>query len=294
MKKIKLLYNPLSGDASFKNKLDLVIARFQKEGFCTIPFRLDNERQTEDAFFDIDNSYYAIAACGGDGTLNSIVNIMMKQNINIPLGIFPCGTSNDLANYIGIPRDINNCCDIIINGIQKNIDIGKVNDKYFINVCSAGLLTDVAYKTNTAMKNALGKIAYYIKGIEEVPNFSPIKMKLAFDNNIIEDNMVLIVVLNSSSAGGFTRIAPNATIDDGYLDVIAIKYANIKNMVSVFFKILKGEHINDNNIYYIKTNKILIDCEKHYETDIDGERGPNFPLEIMVLDKALKIFVPNA
>lgn len=284
----------MSGDATFKNRLDQVISRFQRAGFCTVPFRLENQYKTEEAFFDIHNDYYAVAACGGDGTINSIVDIMMKQKIDIPLGIFPYGTSNDLANYMGIPRDIISCCDIIINGIERKIDIGKVNDKHFINVCSAGLLTDVAYKTDTAMKNALGKIAYYIKGIEEIPNFSPIKMRLAFDNSVIEDNMLLIIVLNSSSAGGFTRLAPNAAIDDGYMDVIAIKYTNIKNMLSLFFKILKGEHISDNYVYYIKTNRLLIECEKHYETDIDGERGPDFPLDIVLLNRALRIFTADA
>lgn len=294
MKKLKLIYNPLSGDAAFKNKLDHVIAKFQKSGYSVVPFRLDGEVELDAAFEDINEDYHAIAVSGGDGSVNSVINMLVKNKIDIPVGIFPSGTSNDLASFLGIPRDIDSCCDIITGGAYKLIDIGLVNGCYFANVCSAGLLTDVAYKTDTAMKNTLGQLAYYIRGVEEIPRFSPVKMKITYENKTIEDNMLMILVLNSSSAGGFNKLAPDAQIDDGKLDVIAIKYSNITNMLALFLKILRGEHISDSLIYHLQTDKLAIQCDKKYETDVDGERGPDFPLEISVKHKALRIFVPDS
>ncbi|OGO77018.1 MAG: hypothetical protein A2Y23_03330 [Clostridiales bacterium GWB2_37_7] len=293
MKKIKLIYNPKSGDASFKNKLDTVISNFQKLNFITVPFRISNEIHIDKAFLDIEQGYDIVCVSGGDGTVSSVADAMARLDIKLPLGIFPFGTSNDLAAHMGIPRDINACCDIIMKGITQNIDLGKVNGSHFINVCSAGLLTEVAYKTDTNMKNTLGQIAYYIKGIEEIPKYAPIKMRLVSEDRVIEDNLLLLLILNGSSAGGFNRLAPDAVIDDGRMNVIAIKAANISNTLSVFLKIIRGEHIGDPNIYYFSANRLTVECYQLCGTDIDGEKGPNFPLDIEVLHQYLKVFVPR-
>lgn len=292
MKKLKLIYNPSSGDGNFKNRLDYIIERFQRMGYMVVPFRSGEVRELDKAFFDIHEDYEAVCVSGGDGTLSSVVNIMASMKLNMPLGIFPFGTANDFAVHLSIPRDIEACCGIIEGGRTKKVDIGKANDSYFLNVCSAGLLTDVAYKTETNMKNALGKLAYYMKGIEEIPKFTPFKLRLQYEHKVIEDNFLLLLILNGSSAGGFNRLAPQARIDDGLMDIIAIKNTSIANMFSIFLKILRGEHIGDPNLYTFQTNKLAIDCDGSCETDIDGERGPDLPLEIEVKKHFLKVFVP--
>ena len=293
MKSVKLIYNPLSGDATFKHKLDFIIEKFQKSGYLVSPYRISSGVSLDSAFLDLDRGYDMICASGGDGTINSVVNAMISNNIDLPLGIFPFGTSNDFASYLGIPKDIGQCCKIVLGKKLANIDVGRVNDRYFINVCSAGLLTDVAYKTDTNMKNALGKIAYYLRGIEEVPKFSPIKMRMQYGDSIIEDNFLLLLVLNGSSAGGFTKLAPYAKMDDGYMDIIAIKSANISNMFGLFLKIIRGEHVGDPNLYHFQADSIKITCTEGFETDIDGERGPDFPLDIEVIKHGIKVFVPK-
>lgn len=293
MKKVKLIYNPKSGDASFKNKLDTVINKFQAAGYTTVPFRLSHDLHIDNAFSDINQGYEIICVSGGDGTVSSVADAMARLNIKLPLGIFPSGTSNDLAAYLGIPRDVKSCCDIILDGAIKKVDLGKVNGSHFINVCSAGLLTDIPHKTDTNMKNALGQIAYYMKSIEEIPKFSPIKMRLVSEDRVIEDNMLMLIILNGSSAGGFNKLAPDASIDDGRMNVIAVKFANIPNMLSLFLKVIRGEHVGDPNIYYFSTHKLTVECPQTCETDIDGERGPDFPLDIEVMHQFLKVFVPR-
>lgn len=293
MKKIKLIYNPSSGDASFKNKLDSVIGRMQKAGYTVVPYRSSNANSLHRAFEDIDDSYRSVAVSGGDGTISTVVNFMAGQGIDLPVGIFPFGTANDFASHLGIPRDPEACCDIITGGEIKNMDIGRANDRYFINVCSAGLLSEVAYKTDTNLKNAIGKIAYYVKGLEEVPKFSPIKMRMQYGDNVIEDNFLMFLVLNGSSAGGFNKLAPGALMDDGYMDVLAVKWSNITNMFALFLKALRGEHVGDASLYHFKADKLVISCMRQCETDIDGEKGPDFPLEIEVLKNYLKVFVPK-
>lgn len=292
MKKLKFIYNPSAGDGTLKDRLDFIIERFQKHGYQIVPFRSENIQKLEGAFLDINDGYEAVCISGGDGTLGSVVNMMASKGIDMPIGVFPFGTSNDFATHLNIPRNLGTCCDIVKRGNIKKIDIGKVNKSHFLNVCSAGLLTDVAYKTDTNLKNALGKIAYYIKGIEGIPKFTPFKMRMEYGSNVIEDNILLFLILNGSSAGGFTKLAPSAEIDDGLMEIIVIKNTSIANILALFLKILRGEHIGDPNIYYFQTDKLQINCDKGIETDIDGERGPDFPLTIEVKKQFLKVFVP--
>ncbi|HOR85024.1 MAG TPA: YegS/Rv2252/BmrU family lipid kinase [Bacillota bacterium] len=292
MRKLKFIYNPFSGDGTVKNKLDYLIEKLQKSGYSMVPFRSDDINSLEKAFFDIHEDYEAICISGGDGTLSSVINIMASMRLSLPIGIFPFGTANDFAAHLNMPKDIEACCDIIKKGRIRRVDIGKVNESYFLNVCSAGLLTDVPYKTDTNMKNALGKLAYYMKSIEGIPRFTPFKMRLQYGDNVIEDNFLLFLILNGSSAGGFNKLVPNAKIDDGLMDVIAIKNTNISNILALFLKILRGEHIGDPNLYHFQIDKLTLTCDGYCETDIDGERGPDFPLDIEVKKHFLKVFVP--
>lgn len=292
MKKVRLIYNPVAGDARFKNRLDTLIKNFQKEGYKVSPYRLMGSNDMPNALSHMDHNYSAIAISGGDGTINNVINEMKKNNIDLPVGIFPFGTSNDFAAHMGIPKNIPKCCEIVARGSIKKVDVGKVNGIYFVNVCSAGLLTEVAYKTDVALKNTLGKIAYYIKGFEEIPKFRSIPMEMEYDNKVIKDNFYLFLVLNGSSAGGFTKIAPYASVRDGLLDVVAIKESNISNILNLLIKVLKGDHVGDPNLYHFQTDKLNILCNQSLESDIDGERGPRLPLSIEVEKGSLMVFAP--
>lgn len=292
MNKVRLIYNPRSGDRSFKNKLDEVVEIFQRDGYQAVPYKTlgvdDIEHGVKLTALD---DYCAIAVAGGDGTLNYVVNAMMKNNIKLPIGIFPWGTSNDLATYFGITRDVKKCCRLITRGRAKAIDLGKINGRYFINVAAGGLLTDVSQKVDINLKNTLGKLAYYIKGIEQIPNFRPIPVKFVMEDTVYEENIYLFLVFNGCSAGGLNFLAREAKIDDGKLDLIAIRACNIVEILPLFIRILKGEHLQDNNVIYMRTDKLSIMCDYNVETDIDGEAGPMLPVELSTIHNAVNIFV---
>lgn len=290
MKKAKLIYNPFSGDRSFRMKLDLVIDKLQKGGYEVIPHRT---MCIDDIYYNLSKTenYDCIIASGGDGTINHVLNAMIQNGLDLPFGIIPSGTSNDFAGHLNIPKRVSQACEIIVNGKTSKIDIGKINERYFINVAAGGLLTDVSQKIDINLKNTLGKMAYYIKGIEQLPSFRSIPITIEYDNNVIQEMVYLFVILNGSSAGGF-KLAPDATTDDGKLNLIAVKQCNLMELFNLFIKMLKGEHLESNNIIYIKSREFKINCNVNIETDIDGEAGPGFPLNISIFDKKLNVFTP--
>ena len=291
MKKVKLIYNPNSGEKSIIYNLDNIIRIYQKRGYTVIPYRLNKEENIHNAFLDIDDSYDHLVIAGGDGTIDMILNAMMEFNINIPIGILPLGTANDFANSLKLSNNINKAIENILKYQPKKIDIGKINDKYFINVASAGMFTDVSQKINPDFKNYMGKISYYIKGIEEALHLRKFNIKVSSEEILYNGQMYLMLVFNGKTAGSL-NLAYKAQLDDGYLDVIIFKAMPVPKYIPILINVLRGEHlenINEDEILYFTTKKLSIECSDDLITDIDGEKGPDFPLNIECIKEGITI-----
>lgn len=289
MKKVKFIYNPFSGENRIILDIDTVIKVNQKYGYVVEPFRISEGFDVSDALKNIHKEYKYILIAGGDGTVDRVVNTMKKMNIDLPIAILPVGTANDFAKFLDMPSDVEEACEQILNSKEKYIDIGKMNDKYFINVASTGLFTDVSQKTDLNLKNTMGKLAYYLKGLESLPNFKKIKIKVKSEQCNFYGDMILMLVFNGQTAGNL-KMAYKAKIDDGLLDVIIIKAGMLKDLITLFIKMLKGEHLEEGSeLVYFKTDKLYIECNEDIVTDIDGERGADFPVTIECMGNGLKI-----
>lgn len=292
MKKFILVYNPVSGDALFKYKIDDIIEVFQKSNCIIIPYR--TSESNEEKFVKLCKSIEDICGiiiAGGDGTLNEFINIMLSENIDVPIGILPSGTSNDFASFLGINKSIDNYLDTIIAGSVRNIDVGQIYNRYFINVASAGVLTSVAHRVDKALKNTLGKMAYYIRGLGEIPNVQPLTAKFIVDDQLIEESIYLFLISNSATVGSLPNAMPDAKIDDGLLDLLIVKQCSLPEFTSLVISLLAGRDIRKNRyVLHFQGKKIEVDIKEEVETDLDGELGPNLPFVVKVLNEKLKVF----
>lgn len=289
MKKVKFIYNPFSGERAILKYLDYIINAYQKQGYIIVPFRISFNADLEDAFSDIDDSYDHILISGGDGTVNQIVNIIKQRNLDLPIAILPTGTANDFANVIGMPRNLRQCIDLILNSSPKEIDLGKANDRYFINIFSCGLFTDVSQKTPTARKNIFGKLAYYFTGIRELPNFKKLHLSIKSDGRDYDGSAILLFIFNGRTAGGF-EIAHDSLIDDGVLDIIVVNGENIFEKLTFLSQFIINKNVSyPKGIIHFKASKLELEIANNFTTDIDGEQGPTSPLTITCESKALKI-----
>jgi len=289
-KKVLLFYNPNSGNGLFKNNLDLVISKFQAKKLIVIPIRSGKADFLDYIFQNMDPlEYLQVIIAGGDGTINACVNAMIKNNIDLPLAIFPSGTANDFAYYFDLPADINQMIDIALGNQFTFSDVGVVNGKYFINVAAMGTLVDVSQKTDPNMKNTLGIISYYLKGISEFPHIKPALVKLESDEYTGEESMYFMLVMNGRSAGGFKRISPESSVNDGLLDVMLFREMPIRDLPPLLIKVMQGNHTENKNVLYFKTSKLKLESDVDISTDVDGEKGEHFPLTFEVLPKKLKV-----
>ena len=287
--KVKFIYNPYSGENVILSNLDKVISLHQEAGYTVIPYRITAGEDVGKALSDIkDGNYKYILIAGGDGTVDSVVNAMAKNGISLPIGILPVGTANDFAKFLGIPSDIEEACKQILSSEVKSVDLGSINDKYFVNVASTGLFTDVSQKTDVNLKNTIGKLAYYLKGIEELPNFRKLNVNIMSKEVEFHGEMYLLLVFNGKTAGNF-NLATRADATDGQLDIIMFKAVPIYELLPLFIKVLKGDHLDSDKVLYFKTDYLRIECNEDIVTDIDGEKGPDFPLEIKCIKGGIKI-----
>ena len=287
--KVKFIYNPYSGENLILSKLDKVISLHQEAGYTIVPYRITAGEDVGVALNDIkDGNYKYILIAGGDGTVDSVVNAMAKNGVSLPIGILPAGTANDFSKFLGMPSDIEAACKQILSSEVKSVDLGSINDKYFVNVASTGLFTDVSQKTDVNLKNTIGKLAYYLKGLEELPNFRKLHVDISSKEVEFNGEMYLLLVFNGATAGNF-NLATRADACDGLLDIIMFKAVQIYELLPLFIKVLKGEHLDSNKVLYFKTDYLKVECHEDIVTDIDGEKGPDFPLEIKCIKGGLKI-----
>ena len=294
MRKIKLIYNSGAGQSKFKYFLDIILEKFMENNCDVSVFRIDKKTNLYEYLKDSEKEdIYAIVVAGGDGTINRVVNVMLKNNINVPLGIIPAGTSNDFARHIKMPNNFSECIDKILAGNIQSVDVGKANDKYFINICSAGLFTNAPRNTDTKLKNVIGKCSYFVTAVKQAIIFRPFMARIETDTQSIIEQINLFLVFNGNTAGGIDLTQSQSSIQDGLLDVVIIKKCKLSEASVILGKILAGTFLEDKNVIYLKEKSLKIyrvkgKCD---EPDVDGEPGLKFPLEITCIKKGLKMFL---
>lgn len=290
MKKFILVYNPVSGDAFFKYRLDDIIEKFLARNCVIIPFR--TTRDNSELFMVLLQTVGAdgVIISGGDGTVHEIINALLKTGVDLPVGIIPSGTCNDFASYAGLGQNIDDYVNTITRGSIVPVDIGRINDKYFLNVASAGLLSSVAHSVDSGLKNTLGKIAYYLKGLGEIPNFRSLNMTIRADDRVIQEDVFLFLILNSGTVGSMSNLIP-ARIDDGKLDLLVVKQCSIPELMTLFVGLLTGKNLTQHrSVIYLQARNLHIECTDEVESDVDGELGPKLPLEVAAITGRLRLF----
>nr|WP_317357491.1 YegS/Rv2252/BmrU family lipid kinase [uncultured Tyzzerella sp.] len=293
MKKIKLIYNPYSGDKTFKFDLDIYVTNLQNAGYEVHMLRSTNHNDIEDNLKSIPKDFYdAFIVSGGDGSINIVVNCLMKYGLNhIPLAIIPSGTANDFATFLKLPKEPDDACKIIANNKTISVDVGLCNDKYFINVCAGGLFANVSEKIDKTFKEALGKFAYYIRALQEMHTYKHITLKITNSKETIEDKFDLFLVLNTSGTGSIKNLSPTASISDGVFDFVGFRNVGVANLPSFALKFLKGEYLEHDKILFFQDSQILIESVEEVYSDLDGEIGNKLPINIKNIPNAIKVFV---
>lgn len=299
LKKVRFIYNPGSGETKVTDRLDGIIAQYQKRGFLLEPYRLDFSAGPQAMLAGVGRSHHHLLVAGGDGTVNYVVNAIKSANLDIPLAILPAGTANDFASMLGMRHtNLVKACAAMLDGEISRVDLGVVNEKYFVNVFSCGLFTDISQKTPTKLKNTFGKMAYYLGGISELTHFRRLKIRIDCDGEKSYDGGCTIFFVFNGRTAGKLPIAYLSEIDDGLLDVLIVKGdSHIKNFQTLMHYLSPGgvrKKTYPTGIEHFRCGSLRAECAGNETTDIDGQPGPGFPLDIRCEKGGLRVLRPKA
>lgn len=222
-----------------------------------------------DKYKDIND--LTIHSIGGDGTLNEIVNCIAKTDIK--LNIIPAGTGNDFYRSL--------------NGFDgSKIDLGKVNDRYFINVASVGIDAEIASTANNLKISGLkGKLVYPTSIVKNLCTYKNIETSV--DKK--EKYITLFAVCNAMFYGGGFNISPNSRLDDGLFDVYEIEKLNKLEILKLFSKLIKGTHFKDKKVNIYRTNKVNITSKNNLKCNVDGEILVAKELNFSIIKKCINL-----
>ena len=235
-----------------------------------------------------------IIAGGGDGTINAVANALIGDGAEKPqaeLGIMPLGTANDFARGCGLPvEDLAACLQIACTRPARPIDVGKVNDRFFINVASAGFGAEITATTPVKMKKALGGGAYALMGLVKAANLAPYPVRLLVKGEEpAEGEMLFMAVGNNRFAGGGFAVAAHSDMEDGLLDLTAVLQGPGLDLARLKAEMEDPFNRQNQNIFYRQFSEFTIEAENRLHCNLDGEPYLKRKLRFSVLPGHLQV-----
>ena len=210
-----------------------------------------------------------VAAVGGDGTVNEVVNGL--DGYDVPLGIIPLGTANDFARQVGIPADADHAMDVILQRKPQRIDTASLNGRRFLNVSTGGVGAETTAETPPEAKESLGPVAYAITGMRMFAGFHAQRARFAGDGFAYDGEFAMFAVGLTQATGGGNRITPMASATDGLLDLCIVEGMSRADFARTALKVARGEHVGQPGVQYVQLESVTIDAREPISVNVDGE-----------------------
>lgn len=276
MKSIFII-NPASGETNYDLLKSKIIQYMDGKDYEIFETKGPNDATRIASKYKNDNNVI-IYACGGDGTLNEIINGII--NGKCKLALIPTGSGNDFYKSLKLFKKE-----------ESTIDAGKINDRYFINIASVGFDADVGNYANIIKNRGKGKKTAYIKGVlKAFFHYHNREYEIEIDNKKYNSKCTLIAICNGRYYGGGFKIAPLATFDDDHFDVYLAKSVNRLKLIFLLIKLLKGKHENAKEVKKIKATSITIKCKENMIVNIDGEMLETKKIKIDMIKDAINLY----
>jgi diacylglycerol kinase (ATP) len=238
-----------------------------------------------------------IIAAGGDGTLNEVINGIGENVAKARVGLIPLGTGNDFARTIGVPTDLEAAIDLIAAKKTRAVDLVRVTSdevRYFVNVSAGGFSGLVDEKLTSEMKKTWGPLAYLRGAAAALCDLRAYRTTLAFDNS---DSLMLdlynVVVANGRYVAGGRMIAPEASLDDGLLDIVLIPQRPAAELAVLAAQMAMGTHLTSDAVVFRRAAKLTVNSKPGMWFNVDGELVGNEPARFEILPRALRFIAPT-
>lgn len=291
-----LIVNPTSGKEKalrYSTELQMVLAqRFREVLFCPTQYVGHAEEIAYQAAMD---GAQAVFCMGGDGTINETINGLAKADKrSTAFGFIPLGTVNDLARAMRIPLEPHHAIAGMKDAEKTPLSIGRINNRYFVNIVAAGTLPQAVSQVSIEEKTRLGSLAYFIKAFKVLQHQEMHIFRIETESDIVIRRSPLFAAMLTNSVGSFRNLIPTK-VNDGKIRLAVFKDFELMDILKTAPELLTGVPINSEyvTVLDITKAKVTLLSGDPLSTNVDGDKGPEFPLEIEALPNRLEIYVPR-
>jgi diacylglycerol kinase (ATP) len=232
----------------------------------------------------------ALLLIGGDGTVHQALPAIVKTNI--PFGFLPCGRGNDFARNMGLSKNLKNNCSLPSNPSFHKIDLPGINNIPFVSIAYVGFDAEVNKLANDRKGYFGGTLGYIVCVLKALRNFRPFEVEITIDDHTWRERVMMVTVANAPFYGGGMKIAPEAIMNDGLLDICIVKEISKLELLQQFPKVFKGTHIFHPRIMMKTGHKIKLLSDENRETFADGEYVGTLPAECTIGSQTIQIIFP--
>jgi diacylglycerol kinase (ATP) len=252
----------------------------------------DEARLAEEA---VRRGFRRIVAVGGDGTWSNVGNAILRTGIPAKLGLVPGGTGCDLAKTLGIPpRDVAACCRIVLDGRARTIDVGRIEDRHFLNIVGFGY--DVAVLEDSWNVATLeGGALYLYCALRQLRSYRGFSLEMEADGRPLgRSDLLMLIVANARIFGGGFQVAPHADVEDGKLEAVAFGNMGLGGRVSALVRLLRGTHLAHPRVTAVSAQRLVyrFAAPPAFETDGEWNQARSAEVVIEAVPRALSVLVP--
>jgi len=291
---IRFIVNPCSGRGRGKDAIKII--ENELEGRCLdfdIKETTYHKAGIELAKQAVKDGCSKIIAVGGDGTLNEVVTGILRMDAPYPkLGLIPAGTGNNLARSIGLPLKLKKACHRVINNKTMKIDIGQVNDRYFITSMGIGLNTTVADEANRNFNHLRGTIVYILATLKVMPEYQSVDLEVMIETGEkFTGEYLLLVVGNSKVYSKTLELIPEFSLDDGLLELCLVEKMSKPELMAKAPYFLSSRHQELEQVVVKKVKELRVKLKNTDTFHVDGEVLKGNDLKIKVLPQVLELII---
>ena len=262
---------------------DIATRELAALGVEAVPFRA-HHRASEVAPCD------AIVAVGGDGTLVRLIGRALQWNV--PVGLIPSGTFNELAHTLGIPVEVAAACRVVAQGNTRAVDVGCVNGTHYLSEASIGISSRAARMQTAELKQRFGPLAIVTSALRALWYARPMFAEVSYDGTVVRFKTVQLTIANSHRFGGVFAVT-DAAIDDGWLDLFSVEIETFREAFDVARAILRGRRESVPGLRTLRAKRFSVRQHRQHHISADGEPAGKTPATFTLLPKALRVFVPE-
>ncbi len=291
--KYLLLYNPYSGRANFKSHLPYIKKMFNQSSHELTIYKSQAPKDLEKYAFEHASFFDVFLVAGGDGTINEVVNGMMRAEKKPILAVLPGGTANDIAAILGINKSIKKSLNLFFNTEPVLLDVNQINDQYFIYTASSGILSRVSYDVSRRHIKKYGYLAYVIAAMQDLALDYRYPIKIMANGQTIECECVMVLGLSTNRVGGVSLTNfSNAKLNDGLFELRFFKRSKKMWRFRFLSSLIRGGKRLGEDIHLV-SDHFVIETDEKVRWNTDGEYSCNGSIEIKTYKEALRVFASD-